>query len=177
MADEISADFAASELPTAPLPQRAPARRQPRVPSRAPVGSRRLGKDTHRPSSGPGNDSMRVSIQSHIAGAELERVCVIAGAVAYAPSGRGGLLPGQTSPTIAVAAGGAGKRGAVYFELSAGPRTLRFVTDELFDITPGTVVVVAIGDDTVAHVAPLEVEGAVARMARGELPGARLPRR
>lgn len=78
---------------------------------------------------------------------------------------------------IAVHAGGAGERGAVYFELSAGPRTLRFVTDELFDITPEAVVVITIGDDTVAHVAPLEVEGAVARIARADGPEARPPRR
>lgn len=110
-------------------------------------------------------------------GAELERLCVIAGGVAYAPSGRSGLLPGHTSPTIEVEAMGSGQRGAVYFELSAGPRTLRFVTDELFDVTPRAAVVITIGEGTVAHVAPVEVEGAVARMARAEPPEARLTRR
>ena len=120
---------------------------------------------------------MLVSIRSYIAGAELERVCVVAGGVAYAPSGQGSLKPGETSPLIEIAAAAVGQRAAVYFELSAGPRTLRFVTDELFEITPRAVVTVAIGDDTVAHVAPVEVEGAVARIARPESALASVTRR
>jgi len=70
---------------------------------------------------------------------------------------------------IEVEGGRAGQRGAVYFELSAGGRTLRLITDELFELSARQELVVTIGDDTVAHNAPLEVEGAVARLARSEL--------
>ncbi len=109
---------------------------------------------------------MLVSIRSRIEGAALERICVVVAGVPYAPRGRDILRPGETSPRIELDALAPGKRGAVYFELSAGPRTLRFVTDELFDVTPGAVVLITISDDTVAHVAPVEVEGAVARLSR-----------
>jgi hypothetical protein len=108
---------------------------------------------------------MLVAIRSRIEGAELRRVCVVVGSIPYAPSGRGVIAPGETSALIEVWPAAAGQRGAVYFELSGAARTIPLMTGELFAVTPGVVLEITIGDDTQAHNAPVEVEGAVARLA------------
>jgi len=107
---------------------------------------------------------MLIAIRSRVIGANLERVCLIIGGVPYAPKGTAVIHPGETSSMIEVAATIGGEKGAVYFELCAGNHNIPLVTDELFEITPGAVVVITIDDYTRAHNASMELEGAVARL-------------
>jgi len=107
---------------------------------------------------------MLVAIRSRIEGANLERVCLVIGGLPHAPSGTAVIRPGETSSMIELPACAGGIRGAVYFELCAGNRNIPLVTDELFDVAPGVVLVITIGDDTRAHNASMELEGAVARL-------------
>jgi len=107
---------------------------------------------------------MLVAIRSRIEGANLERVCLIIGGVPYAPSGTAVIQPGETSSMIELSPAMGGIKGAVYFELCAGNHNVPLVTDELFDIAPGAVLVITIGDYTRAHNASMELEGAVARL-------------
>jgi len=105
-----------------------------------------------------------VAIRSRIEGAKLERVCLVIGGLPFAPSGTAVIQPGETSSMIELPTCTGGIKGAVYFELCARNHNIPLVTDELFDITPGVVLVITIGDDTRAHNAPMELEGAVARL-------------
>ncbi len=107
---------------------------------------------------------MLVAVRSRVEGASLERVCLVIGGVPHTPSGTSIIRPGETSSMIELSAGQFGQKGAVYFELNAGPRKVPLVTDELFDIDPGAVLVITIADYTRAHNAPVEIEGAVRRL-------------
>jgi hypothetical protein len=116
---------------------------------------------------------MRVAIRSQIGGMRLERVCLVLGGAPFAPAGTLLLGPGETSAPVQISSRWAGARGAIYFELSGAGRKIALVTDELFEVDPRASVVVSIDDATRAHNAPIEVEGAVARLARLRLPGGR----
>lgn len=167
MPAENSAAFPDAEQPSVPPPRPGAPRGTRRARTRAPAtGARRSSDSTTPPSRQTGNDTMLVAVRSRIEGATLERVCVIVGGVPYAPKGQFALPPGESSPFIELGALVRGEPGAVYFELSAGAHTLRLITGELFVITPRSVVVVTIGNDTLAHNAPVEVEGAVTRLTR-----------
>jgi hypothetical protein len=107
---------------------------------------------------------MLVAIRNHVE-AHLERVCLVVAGVPHAPSGAAVIRAGETSPMIALASTPPGAKGAVYFELRAETRNIPLITDELFDIAPGSRLVITIGDNTRFHNASVEVEGAVARIA------------
>ena len=110
------------------------------------------------------NGEMLVAIRSRVVGANLERVCLVIGGVPFAPSGTAIIQPGETSSMIELSAGLGGTTGAVYFEICGGNHNVPLVTDELFEIEPGAVLVITIDDFTRAHNAPMELEGAVARL-------------
>lgn len=107
---------------------------------------------------------MLIAIRSRVEGANLERVCLVIGGVAHAPRGTALIHPGETSSMIEVSANVGAEKGAVYFELCAGNHNIPLVTDELFEIAPGAVLVITIDDYTRAHNASMELEGAVARL-------------
>lgn len=114
----------------------------------------------------PRRGDMRVAIRSQIGGMRIDRVCLVLGGAPFAPGGTAALAPGETSAPVAISSRWAGSRGAVYFELSGAGRKIALLTDELFEVDPRGSVVVTIDDTTRAHNAPIEVEGAVARLAR-----------
>lgn len=139
-----------------PAPRRRTARAEGSSPYAAP------GSDASAPQQG--DEEMLVAIRSRIEGANLARVCLIIGGLPYAPSGTAVIRPGETSSMIELSPSLGGIKGAVYFELCAGNHNIPLVTDELFDIAPGAVLVITIGDYTRAHNASMELEGAVARL-------------
>jgi hypothetical protein len=110
-----------------------------------------------------------VAIRSNVEGASLENVCIVVGGMPYAPRGTAVIHPGDTSSMIELPPEIAGKRAAVYFELSTGDQHVPLITDDIFDFTPGAVCVLTIDDHTRAHNPPIEVEGAAVRLARGRL--------
>jgi hypothetical protein len=105
-----------------------------------------------------------VAIRSRVEGANLQNVCLVIDGMPYAPSGTALIRPGDTSSMIDLSACAPGAKGAVYFELGTGAYRIALITDELFDIAPGAICVITIADHTRAHNAPIEVEGAVARL-------------
>jgi hypothetical protein len=107
-----------------------------------------------------------VAIRSHVEGASLENVCLVVGGVPHAPLGTSVIHPGDTSSLIELQPEVAGVKAAVYFELSMGGQRIPLITDDLFDFTPGAVCVLTINDHTRAHNPTIEVEGAIARLAR-----------
>lgn len=107
---------------------------------------------------------MLVAIRSRVEGANLERVCLVIGGNAYAPRGTALVRPGETSSMFELSALPGAERGAVYFELCAGNHNIPLITDELFEIAAGAVLVITIDDYTRAHNASMELEGAVARL-------------
>ncbi|HEV8550453.1 MAG TPA: hypothetical protein VGQ57_15520, partial [Polyangiaceae bacterium] len=116
------------------------------------------------PARKPRRGDMRVAVHSRINGMRLERVCLVIEGAPFAPGGTTVLGPGETSALIQISSRWAGTRGAVYFELSGAGRKIALLTDELFEVEPRGSVVVTIDDATRAHNAPIEVEGAVARL-------------
>jgi hypothetical protein len=127
-------------------------------------GSSSLAPSGSNASAPHGDEEMLVAIRSRVLDANLERVCLVIGGVVYAPRGTALIHPGETSSMIEVSPSIGAEKGAVYFELCAGNHNIPLVTDELFEITPGAVLVIAIDDYTRAHNASMELEGAVARL-------------
>jgi hypothetical protein len=127
-------------------------------------GSSPLATSGSNASAPHGDEEMLIAIRSCVVGANLERVCLVIGGDAYAPRGTALIRPGETSSMIEVTADIGAEKGAVYFELCAGSHNIPLLTDELFEITPGAVLVITIDDYTRAHNASMELEGAVARL-------------
>ena len=102
---------------------------------------------------GPQRDAnqMLLAIRSDVEGASLENVCAIVRGVPYAPRGSAVVHPGDTSSMIELPSTSAGAKGAVYFELSMGDYRIPLITDEMFDVAPGTICVLTIDDRTRAH--------------------------
>ena len=160
----------ASTHPTAPKPNRTPgreplARRSPRreparpVVLRNRVASKRDGGDKN-------GLEILVAIRSHVEGASLENVCLVVGSVPYAPLGASVIHPGDTTSMIELPPNVTGVKAAIYFELGMGGQRIPLITDDVFDFTPGAVCVLTINDHTRAHNPTIEVEGAIARLAR-----------
>jgi hypothetical protein len=119
-----------------------------------------------RVGSGKNGLEILVAIRSHVEGAALENVCLVVGTVPYAPLGASVIHPGDTSSMIELPPNVAGVKAAIYFELSTGSQRIPLITDDVFDFTPGAVCVLTINDHTRAHNPTIEVEGAIARLAR-----------
>ena len=162
----------ASTHPTAPNTNRTPdseplAQRSPRLePVRPVVLRNRVESKRDGGRSRKNGMEILVAIRSHVEGASLENVCLVVSGVPYAPLGASVIHPGDTSSLIELEPEVTGLKAAIYFELSMGDQRIPLVTDDLFDFTPGAVCVLTINDHTRAHNPSIEVEGAVARLAR-----------
>jgi hypothetical protein len=160
----------ASTHPRASNPNRAPgsetrARRSPRrEPARPVVLGNRIAPK--RDGNAKNGMEILVAIRSHVEGASLENVCLVVGCVPYAPLGASVIHPGETTSMIELPPSVTGIKAAIYFELGMGGQRIPLITDDVFDFTPGAVCVLTISDQTRAHNPTIEVEGAIARLAR-----------
>jgi hypothetical protein len=111
-----------------------------------------------------------VAIRNQVVDANLENVCLVIGEVPYVPNGASVVRPGDTTAMIELPPDVAGVKASVYFELGMGEQRVPLVSDQVFDFMPGAVCVLTISDHTRAHNAPIEVEGAVLRIARDRKP-------
>lgn len=159
-----------STHPAAPKPNRTPGsesrvRRSPRGEPARPVLLRNRVQ-SKRDDGGKNGLEILVAIRSHVEGASLENVCLVVGTVPYAPLGAAVINPGDTTSMIELPPNVMGVKAAIYFELSMGGQRIPLITDDVFDFTPGAVCVLTINDHTRAHNPTIEVEGAIARLAR-----------
>jgi hypothetical protein len=164
------AAMTASTHPTASNPNRSPrseprARRPPRREPARPVVLRNRVVSKRDGAEKKGLEIL-VAIRSNVEGASLENVCLMLGSVPYAPLGASVIHPGETTSMIELPPNVTGIKAAIYFELGMGGQRIPLITDDVFDFTPGAVCVLTINDHTRAHNPSIEVEGAIARLAR-----------